>query len=46
MIIPDNSINQKKFNNSINKDQSINDKKGFYEIGCKIFEINKFYKKD
>jgi hypothetical protein len=46
MIIQDNTFNQKKFNTSINKDQSINDKKAFYEIGCKIFEINKFYKKD
>ena len=49
MIIPDKNVNEdnsKKFNGSFNKDQSIKDKKGFYEIGCKIFEINKFYKND
>jgi hypothetical protein len=49
MIIPDKNVhgdNSKKFNGTFNKDQSNNDKKGYYEIGCKIFEVNKFYKND
>ena len=49
MIIPDKNVNEdnlKKFSSSFDKDQSFNDKKGYYEVGCKIFEVNKFYKSD
>lgn len=45
--LKENSHSKKSFN-SFEKDQSDRDlsKKDYYEVGCKIFEINKFYKKD
>lgn len=30
--------------NKKNNNESINNKQVFYEVGCKIFEINKIYK--
>jgi hypothetical protein len=43
MMIPtkSNSTEFKKFSNNSNKD---NKKRSYFEIGCKIFEINKIYR--
>jgi hypothetical protein len=49
MIVPSlSNVNKEDHNNIIfnNTEQQTvnNDKKVFYEVGCKIFEINKIYK--
>ena len=38
-------VSSKSFSNEEEKFKNLeNDKKVFYEVGCKIFEINKIYK--
>lgn len=42
MIVPSKDETN---NNTINNDSTFStDKKVYYEVGCKIFEINKIYK--
>jgi hypothetical protein len=46
MLIPTNKIKDSNQESGENKSDNSenNGKKSFYEVGCKIFEINKIYK--
>jgi hypothetical protein len=44
MLIPTNKIQENGEVKNNMTENSINGKNAFYEVGCKIFEINKIYK--